>query len=156
MNAVWKKLRELYLRYREQINYLIFGGLTTLVSLGVHFVCTSTFLDPENPLQLQAATVISWICAVTFAYVTNRRYVFFSREKNRLAEAVRFFLSRAATLGMEMGVMALGVSVLGLNDRAVKLAAQVLIVIANYVFSKLLVFRRKNATGGSEGEDHNL
>ncbi len=138
-----EKLKALYLRYREQINYLIVGGLTTLVSLASYWICTKAFLNPEDALQLQAANVISWICAVAFAYFANRRYVFFSREENRLAEAAKFVGSRVATLLMEMGIMGLGVSVLGINDRAVKLVAQVIIIIANYVFSKLLVFRKK-------------
>jgi putative flippase GtrA len=69
--------------------------------------------------------------------------VFFSRETNRIREAGRFFLSRVTTLLMEMGIMALGVSVLGLDDRIVKIVAQVIIIIANYVLSKLLVFRKK-------------
>lgn len=143
MKDLGKKCLSLYKQYREQINYLFVGGLTTVVSLVSYWLCVNTFLDPANPLQLQAANVISWVCAVTFAYFTNRRYVFFSREQNRLKEAGKFFLSRITTLLMEMGVMALGVSVLGLNDKTVKLGAQVLIIIANYVLSKLLVFRKK-------------
>ena len=145
MKDLGKKCLSLYKQYREQINYLFVGGLTTVVSLVSYWLCVNTFLDPTNPLQLQAANVISWVCAVTFAYFTNRRYVFFSREQNRLKEAGKFFLSRITTLLMEMGVMALGVSVLGLNDKTVKLGAQVLIIIANYVLSKLLVFRKKES-----------
>ncbi|MBQ9251460.1 MAG: GtrA family protein [Clostridia bacterium] len=143
MKALWKKCQAIYSAYREQINYLIVGGLTTVVSLAVYWLCTATFLNPENSLQLQAANVISWICAVTFAYFTNRRYVFFSQEQNRLKEAGKFVLSRVTTLLMEMGIMWLGVTALGINDRIVKLVAQVIIIIANYVFSKLLVFRKK-------------
>lgn len=138
-----QKISELYRKYREQINYLVVGGLTTVVSLATYWLCTNTFLDPNNPIQLQAANIISWICAVTFAYFTNRRYVFFSQEPNRLKEAGKFFLSRVTTLLMEMGIMALGVSVLGINDRIVKVVAQVIIIIANYILSKLLVFRKK-------------
>lgn len=143
MKALWKKCLAIYSAYREQINYLIVGGLTTVVSLAVYWLCTATFLNPENSLQLQAANVISWICAVTFAYFTNRRYVFFSQEQNRLKEAGKFVLSRVTTLLMEMGIMWLAVTALGINDRIVKLVAQVIIIIANYVFSKLLVFRKK-------------
>ena len=143
MKEIWEKGTAVYRKYREQINYLIVGGLTTAVSLISYWLCVKTVLNPEVPLELQTATVISWICAVTFAYFANRRYVFFSQEKNRLLEAGKFLLSRLATLGMEMGIMGLGVSVMGLNDKAVKLAAQVIIIIANYVLSKLLVFRKK-------------
>lgn len=143
MKSPMQKISELYRKYREQINYLVVGGLTTVVSLATYWLCTKTFLDPNNPIQLQAANIISWICAVTFAYFTNRRYVFFSQEPNRLKEAGKFFLSRVTTLLMEMGIMALGVSVLGINDRIVKVVAQVIIIIANYILSKLLVFRKK-------------
>ena len=137
------KLLALYRRYREQLNYLIVGGLTTVVSLASYWICVNTFLDPENPLQLQTANIISWICAVSFAYFANRKYVFFSQERNRLKEAGKFFLSRLTTLGMEMAIMGLGVSVLGINDKIVKLVAQFIIIIANYILSKLLVFKKK-------------
>ena len=143
MKDFGNKTLSLYHQYREQVTYLIVGGLTTLVRLATYWLCVNSFLNPENPLQLQAANLISWICAVTFAYFTNRRFVFFSQEQNRLKEAGKFFLSRISTLLMEMGIMALGVSVLGINDKVVKLVAQVLIIIANYVLSKLLVFRKK-------------
>ena len=144
MNGIWKWILEKYRRYREQINYLIVGGLTTAVSLGTYYLCTVTFLNPADPLQLQAANVISWICAVTFAYFTNRSFVFQSRDSNRLGEAFRFFASRVSTLLMEAGLMWVGVSALGVNDRIMKLLTQVAIIIANYVLSKLLVFRKKD------------
>lgn len=148
MNSIWSNLRTLYRRYREQINYLIVGGLTTVLSLVTYWLCVSIFLNAEDPLQLQVANVISWICAVTFAYFTNRRFVFFSQEQNRIREAGKFFLSRLTTLAMEMAIMALGVSVLRINDKVVKLVAQIIIIIANYVLSKLLVFRRESTESG--------
>ena len=151
MNSIWNNLRTLYRRYREQINYLIVGGLTTVVSLVTYWLCVSIFLNAEDPLQLQVANVISWICAVTFAYFTNRRFVFFSQEQNRIREAGKFFLSRLTTLAMEMAIMALGVSVLRINDKVVKLVAQIIIIIANYVLSKLLVFRRESTESEREG-----
>ena len=143
MKIIIQKVKELYKKYREQINYLIVGGLTTVVSLTAYWLCTNTFLNPGHPLQLQVANIISWVCAVTFAYFTNRRFVFCSQEPNRWREAGKFFLSRVTTLFMEMGIMALGVSVLGINDRIIKVIAQVIIIIANYVLSKLLVFRKR-------------
>jgi len=148
LNSIWNNLRTLYRRYREQINYLIVGGLTTVVSLVTYWFCVSILLNAEDPLQLQVANVISWICAVTFAYFTNRRFVFFSQEQNRIREAGKFFLSRLTTLAMEMAIMALGVSVLRINDKVVKLVAQIIIIIANYVLSKLLVFRRESTESG--------
>ena len=63
----------------EIFRYLIVGGLTTVVSLGVYYGCVLTVLDPKKPLQLQAANIISWIAAVTFAFFANRIFVFRSR-----------------------------------------------------------------------------
>lgn len=143
MKELWKKCLSFLRKYREQISYLIVGGLTTAVSLTVYWLCTKTFLDPGIPLQLQAANVISWICAVAFAYVTNRKYVFQSRAENMVLEAGKFVLSRVTTLLMEMAIMWLGVTVWHINDRIVKIVAQIIIIIANYVFSKLIVFRKK-------------
>lgn len=58
---------ELYKKYKEIINYLIVGVLTTVVSLGTYYVCVLTVLNPDNALQLQIANIISWIAAVAFA-----------------------------------------------------------------------------------------
>ena len=86
-----KLMRELYQKYKEIIRYLIVGVLTTVVSLASYYLCVYTILDPDSPLQLQAANVISWIAAVTFAYFTNRSYVFESKNQNRLGEAAAFY-----------------------------------------------------------------
>ena len=136
-----KKILALYRKYAEVINYLIVGGLTTVVSLVVYYGLTFTVLNPENAVQLQAATILSWIAAVTFAYVTNRKYVFHSSNPVR-TEIVSFFAARVGTLVMEMVFMFLTVTVLHMNDRVAKILAQVLIVIANYVLSKLFVFKK--------------
>lgn len=137
------KLLELYRKYKEIIHYLIVGGLTTVVSLGVYYGCVLTFLDPNSAAQLQAANILSWIAAVTFAYFTNRRFVFESRSTDRLREAAAFYGSRVTTLLMDMGCMFLMVTLLGWNDKLAKLIVQVLVTVANYVLSKFLVFRKK-------------
>ena len=96
-------IKELYLKYKEIINYLIVGVLTTVVSLTVYYGLVLTVLNPKNPIQLQAANIASWICAVAFAYWANRKFVFESKS----------------------------------------LLDQVMVTIANYVFSKLFVFKDK-------------
>lgn len=141
-----KKVKELYLKYKEIINYLIVGGLTTIVSLATYYACVLTFLDPEKPVQLQIANIISWICAVTFAYFTNRRFVFESKSKNILKEASAFFLARVGTLLMDMGIMFVFVTCLHFNDKIMKLVVQVVVTIANYIFSKFLVFKKEKIT----------
>ena len=137
------KIKELYKKYKEIINYLIFGVLTTLVSLVVYYASVLTFLNPENSIQLQIANVLSWIAGVTFAYFTNRKYVFESKEKNKLKEASKFFLSRVTTLLMDMLIMWLGVTILHGNDKIIKLISQVVVIVGNYIFSKLFVFKKK-------------
>lgn len=137
-----EKIKELYKKYKEVINYLIFGVLTTLVSLAVYYISVLTVLDPENAFQLQVANIISWIAGVAFAYFTNRKYVFESKETNKVKEASKFVLARVTTLVMDMLIMWLGVTILHGNDKIVKLISQVIVVVSNYVFSKLFVFTK--------------
>ena len=138
-----EKILSLIRQHREIVSYLIVGGLTTVVSLGTYYLCVALFLDPKDPVQLQAANIISWIAAVTFAYFTNRRFVFQSTNPNRPREAAGFFASRVGTLLMDMGIMFMLVTVFGGNDKIAKLIVQVVVTVANYVFSKLFVFRKK-------------
>ena len=136
------KIKELYLKYKEIINYLIFGVLTTVISLVTYYICVYTFLNPEEAVQLQIANVISWILGVAFAYVTNRKFVFESNEKNKLKEASKFVTSRIATLLMDMAIMFIGVTALKFNDKIMKLVSQVVVIIANYLLSKIIVFNK--------------
>ena len=135
------KIKKIMGRYRELISYLIVGGLTTVVSLGTYYGCTLTILNAAVPLQLQAANVLSWIAAVTFAYFTNRKYVFESRNQHMLKEAAAFYASRLSTLLMDMGLMFLMVTILNWNDKIAKLIVQVVVTVANYVISKFFVFK---------------
>ena len=139
MNVIIK----LYKQYKEIINYIIVGGLTTLVSLVTYYLCVLTFLDPADAIQLQTANMISWIGAVVFAYFANRRFVFESKNKNIANEVGAFVLSRVSTLLMDMGIMFFMVTILQMDDKIVKLFVQVVVVIANYMFSKLFVFANK-------------
>ncbi len=137
-----EKILNLYKKYKEIINYLIVGVLTTVISLLVYYICVYTFLNPNNKLELQIANVLSWIAGVTFAYFTNRKYVFESTNKNKLKEATSFVSSRITTLLLDMLIMWLGVTILKFNDKIVKLISQVLVVVGNYVLSKLFVFKK--------------
>ena len=137
-----KKAKKIYKKYDEIINYLIVGVLTTIVSLIIYYGLVYTILNPQNPIQLQIANILSWIGAVAFAYITNRKYVFKSKSKNIKKEAASFVSSRILTLLMDMGVMFLTVTIFKMNDKIAKLISQVIVTIANYVFSKLFVFKK--------------
>lgn len=135
-----KKLKELYLKYEEIINYLFIGGCTTLISLLVYYLCVFTVFDPDNPLLLQCANILSWIIAVAFAYIANRKVVFKSKNKNVKGEVSKFLGARIVTLLIDMLFMWLTVSVLHFNDKIMKIVSNVIIIILNYIFSKLFVF----------------
>lgn len=137
-----KTIKELFNKYREIIMYLIFGVLTTVVSLAVYYILVYTILNPNNPFELQVANIISWIAGVTFAYFTNRSVVFQSKNKNKLKEAGSFVLARVVTLIMDMLIMFVGVTLLHGNDKLLKLISQVIVIVSNYVFSKLFVFKK--------------
>lgn len=142
-----QKIISLYKKYEEIVNYLIVGVLTTVVSLVVKWGLLFTILNAKNAFQLQAAVVISWIAAVIFAYITNRIFVFKSKSKNILKEIVSFFSARLLTLGLEMLIMWFFVTLLKLDSDIWVLVwtmvAQVLVIIFNYILSKLFVFRKK-------------
>lgn len=135
-----KKIISLYKKYEEIINYIIVGGLTTIVSLATYYICVFTILNPNSPLELQIANIISWLFSVTFAYFANRKYVFKSNEANMVKEGTKFYTSRIFTLLLDMLFMFLFVTVFKFNDKISKLVVQVLIVIGNYIISKFFVF----------------
>ncbi len=139
-----QRIKELAIKYKEIISYLIFGVLTTIVSLGTYYGSVYTFLNPNDGFQLQIANIISWITGVLFAYITNRKFVFESKEKNKIKEASKFVTSRVATLLMDMIIMFIGVTTLKFNDKIIKLVSQVLVVIANYLLSKIIVFKKED------------
>ena len=128
-------------KYREPILYLFFGGLTTLLSI-------VSFWLLVGPLTLEplATNVVSWVLCVAFAYLTNRKWVFGERArggKGIAKEAFSFAAGRLATLGLEELLLWLGISVLGIREMPVKITAQAAVIIANYLISKLIVFRRR-------------
>lgn len=140
------KIKDLYKKYKEIINYLIFGILTTIVNLVIKYVLLFTILNPANAFELQIAIIISWIAGVLFAYFTNRKFVFESKNENKLKEFISFVVARISTLLLEMFIMWFFVTLLKLNSDLYvvifTLVAQVAVVIGNYIFSKLFVFKK--------------
>lgn len=137
-----KKIISLYKKYKEIINYLIVGGFTTIVSMGIFYGSTLTFLDGNDAIELQIANVLAWIGSVTFAYITNRIFVFESKNPNIFKEVVSFVSSRVVTLLMDMGTMFVLSTLLHINYNFSKIVASVLVVVGNYVISKIFVFKK--------------
>ena len=140
------KIFDLYKKYQEIINYLIVGVLTTVVSIVTYFIF-SLILDIENNILFILANVLSWICAVVFAYITNKKFVFnttTSSKKEELKVFSMFVSSRITTLLIELAFMFITVKVILINDKIAKVIAQFIVIVLNYVLSTLVVFKRKN------------
>ncbi len=139
------KILKLYKEHREIANYLIVGGLTTLVSLVVKYALLFTILDAKNGVQLQIAVITSWIISVAFAYWANRKFVFESKSREYLKEIGLFVSSRIMTLLLDMFIMWLFVTLLKLDTNVWviiwTIVSQILVIIANYVLSKFIVFK---------------
>lgn len=132
---------EIYKRYEEIINYLIVGFLTVVITYVSYSFC-ALFFDPGNAFLLQVDNILSWIIAVIFAYFCNRKYVFKSKNRNKKKEFISFISSRLLTLLLDMFVMFFLVTILLINDSISKMVSQVLVIIVNYVLSKVIVFKR--------------
>lgn len=139
---MFKKILNLYEKYKEIINYLIVGGLTTLLCLVVYYLSVFTFLNPDKGIELQIANVLSWIVGVIFAYFTNRKFVFESNNSNKLKESTKFVVSRLFTLFLDMLIMFIGVTILKFDNKIIKIFSQVIVIVGNYIFSKLFVFKK--------------
>ncbi len=139
-----KKIKSIYLKYEEIINYIIVGVLTTIVSLIFYYASTRTFLDVNNAIELQIANLIKWTSGVLFAYFTNRKYVFKSTNPNYMQEFISFSSSRLATLFLDMALMWLFVTYFKINDLIAALISIAIVTVANYFLSKIFVFKDKN------------
>ena len=137
-----EKIKEIFFKYKEIISYLIFGVLTTLVSLTVYYGLVFTVLYPNISLQLQVANILSWVAGVLFAYFTNRVIVFNSKNKNYIKEFISFTGSRVITLVLDTLLMILFVKTLNINDMIAKVIVQIVVIIGNYLISKLFVFKK--------------
>ncbi|WP_348688282.1 GtrA family protein [uncultured Dubosiella sp.] len=131
-----EKIVSLYRKNKEIINYLIFGVLTTVVNIVVFALCAEVF-----HIQYLIANVLAWIMSVIFAYVTNRKYVFESKSEDIGKEVTKFFSSRLSTLALDMIVMWLLVDILTASNLIAKVLANILVIIANYILSKVFVFK---------------
>ena len=135
-----EKIKYYYKKFKEQINYIVFGIFTTIVNYLVYLGLTR-LLNTEVIL----ATIIAWVLAVLFAYITNKKFVFESNSFNFAQitkEIVSFFSLRIVSGIFEVVCMYIFVSVLQFNDIVIKLIINIAVIILNYIFSKLIVFRK--------------
>ena len=134
------RIPELLQRYKSQLLYLFFGGCTTLVNVVVYGLCTRM-----ADLSTALSVAVAWVVSVLFAYLTNRTWVFESRAHTApdiLREAWSFLLCRLATFGLDLAIMYLCVDLLGLPDIPIKLLSNLLVIVLNYIASKLIIFSK--------------
>lgn len=126
-------------QYRDVISYAIFGVLTTIVNIITYYVSAHFF-----GLSVMQSTIIAWVLAVLFAYITNRKWVFHSNARSvcEIAkELTAFFTCRLTTGFIDIGCMFVFVDILNINDIIVKAAANILVIILNYIASKIIIFK---------------
>lgn len=150
MEQMRGKIKAIFQKYREQIMYLIFGGLTTIINWLVYVLLVTVGQD------IEVTNVIAWLVAVLFAYVTNRAFVFQCKATNKkevFKEFVRFFGSRVATGIVEivgfpvLYRIGLNQELLGIDGFLAKITVSVAVIILNYVCSKVIVFRKSGVKG---------
>ena len=132
-------VKEIMKQYKEPILYLVFGGLAFIVSVSSYVIC-----EQYIGINELIANVISWVLAVLFAYFTNRTWVFESRVSGigeRVKEMISFFGGRVFTLAVEELIIFIFNTNMGYNSTGVKIVAQVVVILLNYVISKLFVFK---------------
>lgn len=136
-------LKGLYYEYKEVVNYLIFGALTMVVNFLSYFIFARVIHIEEV-----ISSGLSWFCAVLFAYITNKIFVFESKtetKKEFFKEMISFFACRVLSGALcDVGTFALMIKVLNINDIIAKIVTQAMVVIVNYVLSKLVIFKNKN------------
>lgn len=143
-----KKVIQYYQRKKTLVNYSLFGSAAFVISF-ISFAALEGLTD----MDWAQANIIAWILATIFSYFTNRAYVFNSdhdRFLTEILEMTRFFLGRGFTLVSEQILLWVGIRLLGMESLIIKLIAQILVVVLNYIISKFLVFKRKNQTDPSK------
>lgn len=131
-------LQPFYRKYKEQLLYLFFGGLAFLVNL-------FTYALMELIVHHLAANIVAWVSGVLFAFWSNKKWVFQSDVKSTggvLKELVSFSAGRLITLGLEELILWIGIDLIGMGSMFVKVVAQVVVTIVNYIISKWLVFKK--------------
>mgnify|MGYP002624925678 CR=1 FL=1 len=135
------KIKALLVKYKSLIMYAIFGVLTTLVNVLTYYLCFNV-LSISNVVS----TIIAWVLAVAFAFVTNKLWVFDSKSfdgRTLAHEIPTFFGARIATGILDVLIMYVTVDVLNMNPTIWKLISNIIVIILNYVASKLVIFKKK-------------
>lgn len=138
-----EKYKQLWETHKELILYVFFGGCTTLINIVSYFACRQVLCMPIVP-----ADVIAWLVSVIFAYVTNKLFVFESkswRPRLVLKESAEFLAARIFSLGVDVVMLYITVTILDFWELPMKVLANVVVIVINYIFSKWIIFRKDAA-----------
>ncbi len=142
-------IMNMYKKYEEAVSYLFFGFLAFLVNMFAYAAAAKVLgADEDRVVLVLMATAFAWVVAVLFAYWTNRTFVFKSKVTDKAGlhkEFVSFISARVVTGIMELVLMYVLVDVIRVDDVISKFICNVIVIVSNYVFSKLWVFRKKEA-----------
>lgn len=141
------KCKVLLKKYEEIITYLIVGVLTTIVSWVTCWVFEITLFDPQVGWENAVINTFGWVAGVLFGYVTNRKYVFKSTNPKIMKEFTNFAGARVSTWILDIVIMYVAVNMIQMDYWIAKIfISSVLVMIANYIFSKIFVFKKDKTT----------
>ena len=145
MKFIISKCLDLVKQYKELILYIIFGVCTTIVNY-ITYIVFSRFLISN----IMISNLIAWIISVAFAYITNKLWVFESKEctfKVLTKEVLSFVLARVFSLVLDMVILYVMSDLMGINDLIVKIISNIIVIIVNYVLSKFIIFKKGDKKG---------
>lgn len=136
------KIKELFEKYKEIINYLIIGVLTTVINYAIYVIAIKSFV-----IDIFTSNIIAWIITVIVAYFLNKQFVFESKsyKLNVIGrEIISFGLARIFSLLLEEAILFIFVEKFSMNELIIKLIANIVVIVVNYVLSKFIIFKKKN------------
>ncbi|MCI8633652.1 MAG: GtrA family protein [Lachnospiraceae bacterium] len=146
------RIKTLLSRYKELVLYVVFGAFTTLINIVSYHIFRRWM-----GIGLVAADVLAWVLSVLFAYITNKLFVFESRSWRMqvvLREASEFFAARVVSLGVDVAFLYLTVECLHWWEMPMKIAANVVVIVINYIFSKWIIFKKDSAAKQQKEEGY--
>lgn len=141
MKSLFRIIVKLWKKHEEAMNYLFWGGVAFVLSMVLFFIFANIMQIYE-----QIANILSWIICVIFTYLTNRIFVFKSKTKGIkrvFKEFCDFVTARIMTLIMENAILFVMIDLLTINNMIAKLVGQFVVIVSNYVLSKLWIFKKE-------------
>lgn len=141
-NNYYDIIKSLIAKYKKIILYLVFGVTTTIINILIYALFAKLF-----NINFVVSNIIAWIVAVSFAFITNKFYVFESKSKDKsivIKESISFIIARLLSLLFDMIFMYVGIVLLKQNDIVIKIISNILVIIINFILSKYIVFKKVN------------